>query len=435
VEKFKFHLLFSLVILISLSALIHGRTPKSPQIPSTEDESSEIQNSSGDIKPETSINTSINTTILVKDSSSEDVSNTPFTEKESTISSSSEGKIFNTNEFTEEPISTSIKTTEEFSNTYDIFTENTIPSTDSFIEPSTYFKTPSSIMNTTNFIDNDTNLSTIPLTTIPSTIPDTIPNVDTSLVLLGFSHFKKYDFNISFLTHFVYLKGKIYSKNLKYPVQISYKRFLRLLENYEANCTNIRESSGKISYLCNIQIETQNIDNIKIIPNFNFILDKPLVFISPLSAIYMDNIEKVEGELDILLNSNLYILSHSQIQDEKNESFTITGTINGPKPNFQKIKVNLKTNVEYQNKTSQAELNCNIIDIVNNKYTLRCKGEEKRTYILQHSTSFIGDEILLINFDENEVNRITIDDTKGKGLSAGGAIAIIIIIIFMGMYI
>ena len=118
-EKFKFHLLFSLVILISLSALIHGRTPKSPQIPSTEDESSEIQNSSGDIKPETSINTSINTTILVKDSSSEDVSNTPFTEKESTISSSSEGKIFNTNEFTEEPISTSIKTTEEFSNTYD----------------------------------------------------------------------------------------------------------------------------------------------------------------------------------------------------------------------------------------------------------------------------------------------------------------------------
>ena len=293
-------------------------------------------------------------------------------------------------------------------------------------------------MNTTNFIDNDTNLATIPttITTIPpSTIPDIIPNVDTSLVLLGFSHFKKYDFNISFLTHFVYLKGKIYSKNLKYPVQISYKRFLRLLENYEANCTNIRESSGKISYLCNIQIETQNIDNIKIIPNFNFILDKPLVFISPLSAIYMDNIEKVEGELDILLNSNLYILSHSQIQDEKNESFIISGIINKPKPNFKKIQLNLKTNVEYQNKISQTELNCNIIDVVDDKYTLRCKGEKKRTYILQHSTSFIGDEILLINFDENEVNRITINGTNVEGLSAGGVIAIIILIIFFGMYI
>ena len=52
--------------------------------------------------------------------------------------------------------------------------------------------------------------------------------------MLGFSHFKKYDFNISFLTHFAYLKGKIYSKNLKYPVQISYQRFLRVLENHEA---------------------------------------------------------------------------------------------------------------------------------------------------------------------------------------------------------
>ena len=260
------------MILISFSALIHGRIPKISQIPSTEDkaktenvhstefifESSEIQNSSEDIKPETSISTSI----LVKDSSSEDVSNIPFSEKESSVSNT-EQKLHSTNEFT--------------------------------IELSTYI-TPSSIMNTTNFIDNDTTLTTIPITTPSSTIPDVIPKVDTSLVLLGFSHFKKYDFNISFLIHFVYLKGKIYSKNLKYPVQISYKRFLRLLESHEAHCTNVREFNGKISYLCDVQIETPNIDNIKIIPDFNFILDKPLVFNSPLSAIYMDNIEKVNGE-------------------------------------------------------------------------------------------------------------------------------------------
>ena len=152
----------------------------------------------------------------------------------------------------------------------------------------------------------------------------------------------------------------------------------------------------------------------------------------------MDNIEKVNGELDILLNSNLYILNHSQIKDEKNESFTISGIINKPKPNFKKIQLNLKINVEYQNKISQTELNCNIIDIVNDKYTLRCKGEKKRTYILQHSTSFIGDEILLINFDKDEVSRITISGISGtnvEGLSTGGVIAIIIIIIFFGMYI
>ena len=425
-KKFKFNLQFSFVFLISFSALIHGRIPKTPQIPSTEDkvktenvqflsdtktnfteflfESSEIQDSSEDIKPETSISTSI----LLKDSSSEDVSNNYFPEKESSIPSIEE-KLFNTTEF--------------------------------IIEPSTYLETPSSIINTTNFIYNDTNLATIPttITTIPpSTIPDIIPNVDTSLVLLGFSHFKKYDFNISFLTHFAYLKGKIYSKNLKYPVQISYQRFLRVLENHEANCTKAREFNEKISYLCDVKIENQKMDNIKIIPDFNFILDKPLVFISPLSAIYMDNIEKVERKLDILLNSNLYILNHSQIKDEKNESFTISGIINKPKPNFKKIQLNLKINVEYQNKISQTELNCNIIDVVDDKYTLRCKGEKKRTYILQHSTSFIGDEILLINFDKDEVSRITISGISGtnvEGLSTGGVIAIIIIIIFFGMYI
>ena len=325
-------------------------------------------------------------------------------------------------------------------------TNNLIPEKESTVFNTGEKSFDTKSISTGELIPTSTNEISIPTTNVPSSIPPiptTVTNTgvivddDTSLVLIGFSHLKKYDFNISFIIHFSQMKGKIYSKNLNFPVQISYKRFLRLLERQEANCTYIGQLNQKISYFCEVQTETQNIDNIKIIPDFNFILQKPLVSISPLSTIYMDNIEKVGEESDNLLNSNLYILSHSQIQDEKNKSFTVSGTINGAKPKFQKNNIHLIANIESQNSTSETELICDIIDIIGDKYTLRCKGEKNKTYIIQNSISIIEDEILLINFDKDEVSKITIIiyESPREGLSTGGVIAIIIITIFFGYFI
>ncbi len=96
------------------------------------------------------------------------------------------------------------------------------------------------------------------------------------------------------------------------------------------------------------------------------------------------------------------------------------------------------TNIE--NEVNQAELNCSIVDIIDNNYTLNCKRETANTnYELQNAISYIDDEILLINFDEGAKSNISFESTniyrrysisnKSGSLNAGGIIAIILAII------
>ena len=90
-------------------------------------------------------------------------------------------------------------------------------------------------------------------------------------------------------------------------------------------------------------------------------------------------------------------------------------------------------NIENENKTT--DINCNVIDINNtNNYIIQCKVNENKNYTLQNGISVIGDEILLINFDNYNDSRISFVE-EVENLGAGSVLAIIIILIFFGYFI
>ena len=308
-------------------------------------------------------------------------------------------------------------------NSTNIFPTNEIPTTN--LNFTNSVNIPTAPITSTNQIYNETILTTSP--SYPSTI---IIYKDTSLVLLGFSHYNKMDVYFSFYIYFGLLKGFIYSNDLKFSVQITYNTNLRLLQNYEANCSLKDKLNLKILYLCEVQIETQNINNIKIIPEFNFILQSPSVVISPFAIIYINNIQDLENQFNI--NSNLYILRNPKINKGENKIFSISGIINEPLPKFQKVDLVLTVNIENENK--ETKINCNVIDINNINYIIQCKVNDNKNYTLQNGISIIGDEILLINFDNYDDSRISFY-VKTESLGAGPVLAIIIILIFFGYFI
>ena len=92
----------------------------------------------------------------------------------------------------------------------------------------------------------------------------------------------------------------------------------------------------------------------------------------------------------------------------------------------------MTVNIENENK--ETAINCNVIDINNNNYIIQCKVNENKNYTLQNGISIIGDEILLINFDNYDDSRISFY-VKTESLDAGPVLAIIIILIFFGYFI
>ena len=355
-----------------------------------------------------------------------------FDIKEPTTTFSQEPSIPTTNPSSEKEY-TIPDTNTDTDYTFTTYSEDTIPTHEI---PTTDLKVSNSVTiptTSTNQISNET-IPTIPK--YPTTIIDTtnkpteIIYKDTSLILLGFSHYNKFDSYFSFYIYFSLLKGSIYSNDLKFPVQITYNTNLRFLQNNEANCNLKDKTNQKMSYLCQVQTETQNIDNIKIIPEFNFILHTPSVDISPFATIYMNNIQNVQNKLNI--NSNIYILRNPKINKGKNRTFNISSIINEPLPKFQKVDLVLTINIENENKTT--DINCNVIDINNNNYIIQCKVNENKNYTLQNGISVIEDEILLINFDNYNDSRISFVE-EVENLDAGPVLAIIIILIFFGYFI
>ena len=368
-----------------------------------------------------------------------DTSETIFTTESNIPESSGNGNIEPTSDYTitttnpssandftfpdTQRITENLFTTNFEDNSTNIFPTNEIPTTN--LNFTNSVNIPTAPITSTNQIYNETILTTSP--SYPSTI---IIYKDTSLVLLGFSHYNKMDAYFSFYIYFGLLKGFIYSNDLKFPVQITYNTNLRLLQNYEANCSLKDKLNLKILYLCEVQIETQNINNIKIIPEFNFILQSPSVVISPFAIIYINNIQDLENQFNI--NSNLYILRNSKINKGENKIFNISGIINEPLPKFQKVDLVLTVNIENENK--ETKINCNVIDINNINYIIQCKVNDNKNYTLQNGISIIGDEILLINFDNYDDSRISFY-VKTESLGAGPVLAIIIILIFFGYFI
>ena len=282
-----------------------------------------------------------------------------------------------------------------------------------------------------------------------STTNQIVDDIYVTLILIGFSGFRNLYTSVNFYIYFYNSNPLFYSKNLNFPVIIESNRVLRHLETYEANCEITGEKNKDIHvYYCNINAQIQNIKSVKIIDinqfqfsSFNSISFISLdVIVSPLAEIFMDNIQNCPDKLEALKNSTSYILEHSKIHEDKDLYFNISGIIN-QKPKFGKNKIKLMTYTKYENQTLQADIDCDIIDIINYTYILNCKGNNGDYYNFQYSLSFIIDEILIIIFDNDDNSTISFEATekiynkfdysKKKGnLSAGAIAAIVLALVF-----
>lgn len=256
------------------------------------------------------------------------------------------------------------------------------------------------------------------------------------VVLVGFSLFTTYTSYCTFYIHFVSIRGSIFAPSLTIKVEFIYNRSLRYLQNYDAICQKVDDNLENAAYLCNIEAEVSNVNAIKIAKEFNFESQEiNVIGISPVGLALMENVKEAEGEYDSLLKSNIYVLDYSIVNINNNKKrFNISGIINEPKPTFEKINLTLIINVENDKNKIKIESNCTIIDIIDSNYTLNCQGENNILYNLQNAVSFIDNDTLLINFDQNtnseiifSSNFIRYRNKDSKNLSAGAIVAIVLV--------
>ena len=68
----------------------------------------------------------------------------------------------------------------------------------------------------------------------------------------------------------------------------------------------------------------------------------------------------------------------------------------------------------YDNKKERKELECNIINIIENNYILSCIGMKNTYFSLNNSISVIEDEILLIHLGPNENGIISLNSNENE---------------------
>ena len=158
--------------------------------------------------------------------------------------------------------------------------------------------------------------STIPIihSTIPQiNIPEII-NEQTSLILLGFNHFKLNSSNISFNILFTQILNEIYSNLMKVLLIINYNENIRILEEIEIECyLKEKNKTNIVSFFCQTEIKNSNIKNVKIIPKFNFNNQTNITIIglTPFARMYINNLQDIDDKYDNLENNIVYILDHS----------------------------------------------------------------------------------------------------------------------------
>ena len=268
---------------------------------------------------------------------------------------------------------------------------------------------------------------------------------------------------VSFFVYFIPLTNTLYSTTLIIPLSILYYSALRSLEDSYAICTlNESNNQSAISYHCKVQTQNNNIKQIKLQSNYNFNFTSQsnvdLEGITPIAKRYINNLEKIDTNVNNLLVSNphIYILDNSTIHlYENNNTFNILGSIDGEKPNSISTNKKLLLMISIENNETETEneiskeTNCIVSDIINNTYVLDCKINDNSIYNVQSAVSVIEDGILVINIDQKiqkgiVYNPVSKDDNdndndndndeqitlfrskKSKGLSSGALVAIIL---------
>ena len=300
----------------------------------------------------------------------------------------------------------------------------------------------------TNIVKTTIIATTIPNINIPTSITETTTPKNstepTELVLLAFSDFIDKATSFSFIMYFVAMEDSTYPETLFIQITIAYYTTIRRLSNIEGKCTLQGIKRGiKGQYLCEAEADTINIKQIKVEQDYKFVTEDNITVtgITPIANMYMDNIQNIKNEFGNLTNANIYILDHSIYSKYENHLINITGIIDGPQPNITNDNLILLINGDSDSDSkTQIELNCNIIDIIENNYTLNCKLTNGIKGDLQSAISFIdNNDILLVNFDKIEDSKFQPEtdsnsyshsghfSRKNKsGLNAGAIVGIIL---------
>ena len=250
----------------------------------------------------------------------------------------------------------------------------------------------------------------LPTTIIESKIKTTITEYSSAhAVLIGLSHFLQFNSSFKFLIHFRSIEGYMFSLYLTMSVQLINNKTEKILE-IQAYCEKVDGNLESVAYSCNVVADVSNVNSIKIEPDFNFeSQDIKIVGISPIALVLMENVQNAKGKYDTLLESNYLVLDHSIITGDKRYNiFNVSGIIDNPKSNLNNIYLTLIINVEKEEATLE-EVNCTFININDPNYTLNCLARKNILYNLQSAISFLENDILVINFDENITSEIIFD--------------------------
>ena len=249
-----------------------------------------------------------------------------------------------------------------------------------------------------------------------------------------------------FKMQFTAINKNIISPVVKFPVNIEYKNNLRNLDRDEETLTYciINQLENNIyDSTCNILKYEEEINNIEVIPKFNFFTDENISLnFTPLADSqnddFMNNIEDFDFS-----SFNFYILENSTIIKENNTSFYIVGTINDPKLTFNdyiKLTLSVFNDVD-ENQDEEddiSDINCKLIFENNNTYILNCKTNETVDLNLDFGISIINNDTLLLIVFENSSSYIELGDNynrynrynikkNNRNLGTAGIILIVII--------
>jgi len=278
-------------------------------------------------------------------------------------------------------------------------------------------------------------LTTIPKTTIPITIPPspkstsipsiasipqttiieiTIPmpnNGTTELVFLGYNDFHISKDLITFSTYFVPIQNKLYSKEVRFPMVITYDKNTNSYIETEAICT-MKESndSSKVQYLCEVHEDTTNIKEVKIEPEFNFTSQNnvEIIGVTPFARKFMNDIQSVDETYNEINKSYVYLMNNSILYRIDNNTFDIYGLIDGLQPRFDNKSLTLMINL-YSEENPEIEAQCVFKKISGNNYSLHCVSNDTFDGYLQSAISFVDNgDIILVNFNNKTESDISI---------------------------
>ena len=186
-----------------------------------------------------------------------------------------------------------------------------------------------------------------------------------------------------------------------------------LKNNEEAKCIKVEPNNEIFNkYYCTVLAKTSNIDDIELSKNFNF---KPKItfksfYYSSLANKSLANFQNVTNKEYI--SPEIFILDNSTVYKYNSTHFEIKGVIEESNPKFkEKAQLLIDNNLSKNDKFKK--INCSISNKKSNNYNLICLMNEKVQFSFQCSVVFTGDNIILINL-ENEMEKITFDNSENS---------------------